>query len=207
MSISGESPELQWGETEAQSKGWSHSYPVCGGSKGRAAGSALEGLLQHCCFRLMGAVGLQPPLPAPTPVGRERCQASFHDLFRVTERRVLVTAIREQHRYGALPGHQCAPSTAWPPRSTRAPTMGCPGTEAPSSLHLLLFPVCPAPQLGWAVTPFAWALAQSGRLLGSVCLHPCHKGGQVRAHRGFELPPWATTFPWEGGVRSPDGLV
>lgn len=69
----------------------------------------IEGLLQHCCFRLVGAVGLQPPLPAPIPVGRERCQASFHDPFRVTEGRVLITATREQHRSGALPGHQPDP--------------------------------------------------------------------------------------------------
>lgn len=90
--------------------------------------------------------------------------------------------------------------------------MGCPGTEGqgwwiPSSLHLPLFPVCPVLLLEWAVT-FAWALAQSERLLGSVYLHPSLSQGRAgQAHRGFENPPWVTTFPREGGVRTPDGSL
>lgn len=97
----GEKSPEQYGETEARNTGWSPGHPVCSVSKGRTAGRSRG----SWCFRLAGAVGLQPPLPAPPPVGREMPSVLPRPV-RVTQRRVLVTAIREQHRC-ALPGHHC----------------------------------------------------------------------------------------------------
>ena len=72
---------------------------------------------------------LWPPPPDPTPVGRERCPASFRDTFWVTQRHVFLMAIREQHRYGTMPGHQHSQAHPTPPEPPGKHRMGCPGRE------------------------------------------------------------------------------
>lgn len=135
LSCPAEAEVEQRGETEAQNKEHAHSPPCVRYGAGEGQHDLLlRGSRNDAAPGSREAVGLRPPLPAPTPVGRERRHASFHDLFRVTQRRVPFMAIREQHRYGTLPAHRrtAGPAQPGPPRNTRAPSKprtGCTGTE------------------------------------------------------------------------------
>lgn len=118
--------------------------------------SVEQGKGSRICFRNAAAPGSRGPwvcshlCQIPHPWGERHAP---HDPFRVIQRRVLLMAIREQHRYGTLPGHHPTPRPAQPgpPCTTRAPRKprtGCPGAEG-QGWRSSVGQSCGSPVLDW----------------------------------------------------------